>query len=517
MMDATPSRLGKVLQVLPQRYAGPGGALAILRDGAVLEQHCWGWADMARRLPFTPQTPFPVCSITKQFTCALLLDQFPDPTVLDGDVRRYLPTLQGKAPGIVDLCNNQSGLRDYWALAMLCGAPVEGVFGPEDARWLIGRAETLHFAPGTRSSYCNQNFRIVSDMVADRAGQDFATLLRERVLALAGMPRAALNPDTSSIAGGTLGYEGTAEKGFRAAVNRIHWTGDAGLAASLEDMIAWERFIDATRDDAEGLYHRLSRPQWFRDGAEAQYGFGLGHGKLHRRRATSHGGGLRGFSSFRAYLPEERISVVVLFNHLSEARAAALDLLGAVLDEMPEPEPEAPLPPWAGRYVEAETGLAVCLEAEGKKFRLHYASRPEMLAPAADGAYTGSGTVVRQVDGALRMERRPDNLSAPLIPCESGETDDVEGTFHASELASDITCVRAGSVLYGACSGPFGQGEMHALLPFGPDRFLMSCPRALDHTAPGDWTLHFHRNSAGRVAGLTAGCWLARGVQYVRR
>ena len=65
--------------------------------------------------------------------------------------------------------------------------------------------------------------------------------------------------------------------GFIPAVNRINWTGDAGIVASLEDMIAWERFIDATRDDAEGLYRRLSVSPSFADGTPAQYGFGLAH------------------------------------------------------------------------------------------------------------------------------------------------------------------------------------------------------------------------------------------------
>jgi hypothetical protein len=39
---------------------------------------------------------------------------------------------------------------------------------------------------------------------------------------------------------------------------------------------------------------------------------------------------------------------------------------------------------------------------------------------------------------------------------------------------------------------------------------------ALDHTPFGDWTLAFQRDSLGRVAGITIGCWRARGIRYRR-
>jgi D-aminopeptidase len=57
---------------------------------------------------------------------------------------------------------------------------------------------------------------------------------------------------------------------------------------------------------------------------------------------------------------------------------------------------------------------------------------------------------------------------------------------------------------------------MQPLLPFAPDIWLLPCPRALDHAAPGDWTLRFERDSAGTVTGVRVGCWLARDIAYTR-
>jgi D-aminopeptidase len=109
-----------------------------------------------------------MCSITKQFTCAVVLESFPDPSMLDGDVRARLPLLGQSAPGALHLCHNQSGLRDYWAVAMLHGSPAEAPFGDSEAARVIGGTKTLQFTPGTRSSYVNQNFRLLSDIMQER-------------------------------------------------------------------------------------------------------------------------------------------------------------------------------------------------------------------------------------------------------------------------------------------------------------------------------------------------------------
>jgi D-aminopeptidase len=516
-MSASMTRLDKALATLPRQYAGPGGAVAVVRNGETLVRHSWGWADVERRLPFTPQTMSLVCSITKQFTCSLLMDQFPDPTVLNGDLTDFLPALQQPSPGILDLAHNQSGFRDYWASAMLCGAPVEGFFGPEDARRLIARTRTLHFQPGTRYSYVNQNFRLLGDIIERRTGQDFATLLRTRILDLAGMPHAVLNADTSAVAGGTVGYEGSVEDGFRPAVNRIYWTGDAGLAASLDDMIAWERFIDATREDADGLYNRLSAPQYFRDGTVASYGFGLGRATFLGRPGTCHGGGLRGWRSFRLYMPSERVSVVVLFNHMADPRAAAIDVLTAVLDEQPAAPASIAPTGWDGRYEEPETGLSVRIETlPDHRIRLHYAPGPDLLTQTDEAAATGTGVSLRRDADGIWMTRPLDNLSTRLRPSDGEPTADIEGVFHSEELDADLNCVSAGGALYGAFSGDLGQGAMQPLLPFAHDTWLLPCPRALDHAAPGDWTLKFQRDAAGKVSGVRVGCWLARDVAYTR-
>jgi D-aminopeptidase len=333
------------------------------------------------------------------------------------------------------------------------------------------------------------------------------------------METAFLAADTRAMPDGTEGYEGTQIAGFRPAENRIVWTGDAGLGASLNDMIAWERHIDRTRDDPASLYARLSAPVAFADGTPAQYGFGLGRRTQWGRAITAHGGALRGWRSHRVHVATERVSVVVLFNHLSDAHAAAMALLAALLGEPAEAphDATAPMLPMAGAYIEPETGLSVRIEpGPPGKVSLRYDRHPDELAIQPDGSAGTDGPRLRPGEGGLWMDRPGENQSSRLHPLEGPPRRDVGGRFRCAELDAELSVVDAGGALYGAFSGFLGQGRMELLDHVAADVWALPCPRALDHTPPGDWTLAFRRDDAGRVVSVRVGCWLARNLVYDR-
>jgi len=511
------SRLDQTLEALPQRYQGPGGAVAVVRDGELSDWRVWGWANAERRIPFTRETLFRMCSITKQFTCGLVLDAFPDPSVLDDDVRSRLPHLEQTPPITRHLCHNQSGLRDYWAVAMLQGALAEQPFGNEDAFRIIRSTRTLQFTPGTRYSYANQNFVILSDILEQRTGLGFAELLRTRIFDKVGMESALLAADTRAMPDGTEGYEGTQTNGYRVAKNRILWTGDAGIAGCLDDMIAWERYIDATRDDPGALYSRLSTPVTFDDGCPAGYGFGLGRRRVMGRQITGHGGALRGWSCYRFYSPADRVSVVVAFNHMADARGAAMDLFAAAINEdQPARPPVGASPAWLGAYLDPETELAARVDVAPDGLRLRFAQAPEVLDYQESGAGHDNDVRLRVDGGRLSMERPYDNQTSLLDPCVAGPTTDLSGRYRCEEFDAEITVIGDTGIFYGGFSGFLGNGRMELLEPIGVDVMALPCPRALDHSAPGDWTLIARRNDKDDIVGLTVGCWLARRLPYER-
>lgn len=517
MIDA--ARLDRAIADIPERYAGPGGALAVIKDGALVAEHAWGLADLDRRIPWTASTLSPICSISKEFTCAVLLDQLGDPAVLDEALKRRLPLLEETPPRTIDLANNQSGLRDYWALTVLCGAMPEGEFRPADSTALISRTRTLHFKPGTRYSYSNGNFRILSEMLEDRVGAPFADLVVRRMLRPIGMERAQFCPETSRMAGDAVGYEGNPGFGFVPAVNRIHWSGDAGISASLEDMITFEQWIDAGRGDPDHLYRRISKQPYFSDGRPAQYGLGLARFEVDGTPATSHGGGLRGWRSHRIHLAADRLSVVVLFNHHADARAAGLDLIAAVRGKDPAPKSGRNADDsWRGNYFDPESGLLVQLQPRSDgRLRVKFSTGGDVLDIAEDGAARSAVMTLTRAGDGFHMERPGDNIRARIVPVPAKPcAKDAEGGYFSRELEASFTCRNLGGAIFGGFEGFLGRGPMMPMRPVGDDIWTLSCTRSMDAPAPGDWTVRFIRKDDGTVGSVEIGCWLARHVLFDR-
>jgi len=96
------------------RDTTPGGAVATMRDGAVLLARGYGVADLEHNVPITAETVFYLASVSKQCTAAtinlLVLDQ---KLGLDDDVRKYVPELPiyQRPITIRHLMHHTSGLR----------------------------------------------------------------------------------------------------------------------------------------------------------------------------------------------------------------------------------------------------------------------------------------------------------------------------------------------------------------------------------------------------------------------
>lgn len=509
--------LAAAVASLPERFKGPGGAVGVMKDGEVIVREAWGYADPDTGLEMTPSRLMPICSISKQMTCGVLLDLVGDPSSLDERLADALPNLEGRRPTVRELCDNRSGLRDYWALTVLHGAHHEGVFRREDARPLFARMKTTHFEPGSQYSYSNGNFRILSDLLEEKSGRSLAELYQTYIFGPAGMRDARLAADTAVPLNGTVGHEGNAAMGWFPATNRIFWSGDAGVAATLDDMLAWERFIDATRNDANALYGRLSAPSTFADGRPARYGMGLAHDRIDEVAITGHGGALRGFRIRRLHAAAERLSVVVMFNHEADAHAAALFVMRAALGRPSAPRNGTSADPsWAGRYVEPASGLSLDVAAHGNAILANLGGGPEVLSFGEDGIARSTGMLLSRENGGIRLDRPGDNLRGLAVRLDGDGARDIAGRYWSKETESTLEIEAVGPAFAGRFDGFLGRGPMHPLRPFAGDVWRLATPRGMDAPAPGDWTVRVRRSARGAVEGITIGCWLARNVAFAR-
>lgn len=556
----------QILEATSARYRGPGGAVAVVKDGELLGQHVWGYADMDKRILMEPTTMMPICSISKQMLCAVLLDleRNPPPAVasrgpvreqLQNKLREMLPPGLCESSGLTiqHLCDNQSGIRDYWALTTLWGAKPEDAFSLDtDAPGMRARIKSLHFEPGSRYSYANTNFHILARLVESVTGQPLGELLRERVFGPADMATARLCADTAAHPPPCVGYEGDERRGFLPARNRIEWSGDAGVVASLEDMVAYEKHLDRLWRQAAGpggppnpdgaplnWYQTAAQRQHvkFSDGRAARYRYGLGHTVIEGTdlHAMGHGGGLRGFHLQRLHQPSGRLSVVALFNHGADAGGATRYILREVLGLGPPAPPRQPgdpdpVPGWFGDFLDPETMLLAAVRpGAAGEVAFTFAGDAETLRVEGSGGETDgdrgaravSRSMVASINGdTLSADRFLDNLrltAVRLTPRESSRMDaTLQGTYRCDEIESVFYCSGQGDMRYGSFDGPMGKGPVLLMRYVGDDVWAIACPRGLDEPAPGDWTVVFHRDERNAVTGFTVGCWLARKLQFTK-
>lgn len=530
----------EILDSVALRYRGPGGAVAVLKDGELVGQRVWGYADMNEQIPLTAETLMPICSITKQFVCALLLDLYRNPTpAMDakGDVRKQMTDqlsellrpeiVQGTGLTIEHLCDMQSGLRDYWAMTTLWGAKPDDEFLIErDCPPALDRTRSFHFKPGTEYSYCNVNFHVVARAIERVTGEPLGKLLVERILRPAGMKTAVLCPNTAHQPPPCVGYEGDEQHGYFPAVNRMEWSGDAGLVASLTDMIAWEKYLEKESSDPRSWYHTVCQKQTFTDGNHAAYHYGMIHVDIDGVDSYVHGGALRGYRLQRSHAPKEHLSAVVMFNHESDTSSAVDDVMRAILHK-PKPQNDPSVEPsadWFGTFLDQDTQLAITVAKSSKAGEVlvtyadHLGPSPLRLTDAKTGK---AKDMAASIDGdRLQIHRVKENRklnTQRLVPRDASLKDtSLKGRYECTEAGSTFHCSGDAGMLYGAFEGYLGKGFASPMRYLGDDVWVLTCARGLDAPAPGDWTVVFHRDEAGVVKRFTIGCWLARKLEFTK-
>ena len=143
----------------------------------------------------------------------------------------------------------------------------------------------------------------------------------------------------------------------------------------------------------------------------------------------------------------------------------------------------------------------------------------EVLHQQGPGVLASEETRVERQGDGLRMRRRRDNLDTLLQPLPVVETADgaaLAGEYRCGETGGTLRLEARDGAVFALFTGRLGQGRMEPVLPAGPDVWLLRTRRSMDAPAPGDWTLMLRRDAQGAVAGLTLGCWLARGLDFTR-
>jgi CubicO group peptidase (beta-lactamase class C family) len=327
--------LTALLQARIERWrvktGAPGVSVAIVFPDGTRWEGVSGLADVKTRQLVTPDTAFPVASVSKTFTSALILDLVAEGKLsLDRSARSYLPSLPiDKRITIRQLLDHTSGLRDFF-LDRRINAALQGdprrTWSPAMAFRYVGK---LLGKPGTVWHYSNTNY-LVLGMIAEAVGKaPVADQLRTRFIDPLGMgdtwyqaverPRAPLatayqlrgtNPTAKPI---PLS-DGSSIAPFTSVVTAAGAAGS--IASTARDLARWaEALYGGDALDPAALALLLGH---ISDTAPLHppipYGFGVQGVPVAGNPALGHSGRFLGARAAIRWLPRERLAIAVVTN-----------------------------------------------------------------------------------------------------------------------------------------------------------------------------------------------------------
>jgi N-acyl-D-amino-acid deacylase len=299
----------------------PGATVMVIRNDEVLYAAGYGSADLEHGVPITPQTPFRLASVSKQFTSmAIMILADRGELSYDDPMVKYLPELErfGETITLRHLLTHTSGLPDYYDV--LEAASTEHMPDTEQAmQFLAAWGEPPLFAPGERYEYSNPGYEMLALVVERVSGQDFGRFLEDNIFAPLGMKNTVTvvrDRAPTEIPNRALGYarrEGAFELLDDHQLNYI--LGSGGLYSSVEDLALWNSALDGETLVSRATLEAAWTPVELAGGETYPYGFGwrLGdYGGLGPRMC--HSGHWLGFSNFLVRYPSQRVTIIVLSN-----------------------------------------------------------------------------------------------------------------------------------------------------------------------------------------------------------
>ena len=208
----------RIGEQVANQQAAPGFSFLVWSHGSVVFAKGYGLADVASKIPVTPDTRFAVGSISKQITAAaiLLLAQ-QNKLSLEDKLAKYLPQMPNAVTITLRMLLNQdSGLHNFpntrehnW--------PTSGTIPPEKLIAIL-KTDKPDFAPGEKWEYSNTNYAVLAYVVSRASGISYPDFLTRNIFTPLGM--SSSDSGFASQANTATPYEGSPGN-FRPAEPRI--------------------------------------------------------------------------------------------------------------------------------------------------------------------------------------------------------------------------------------------------------------------------------------------------------
>ena len=334
--------LSPLFEKILKQWSVPGAAIGIIKDNKITFAQGYGVEDLETEKAITPDTAFPIASISKAFTgtcISILCDRgylkWQD-RVMDhlDHFQLYDPWVTQNFK-ILDLLCHRSGLP---AQSLNCMAP----WGYTRNR-IRDSLKYVKPASSFRSEYAYHNalYLYVEDLIKKYTNLSYPDFLKHYIFTPLGMKNVVVGRGAAKqldhfITGHVLDEE---TKTIVKPIDFSHFSDvfyeAGGIVASLNDVMKWMQ-CQINRGDgliSPQMWDFMQTPQV---SIEPQLSYGMGWRLLDDRphRVISHGGLIQGIKNLLAYVPELKSGIVVL-SSLTDSDAP-FSIVHSFLDDLME-------------------------------------------------------------------------------------------------------------------------------------------------------------------------------------
>jgi CubicO group peptidase (beta-lactamase class C family) len=422
MRATKPEYIDRVVTGLLFRFEqarGPGMTIGVVRGDQLSVHRSAGYANIEAGIALGPTTSFRIASVSKQFTCALILMMAAEGLLcVDDDIRDWLPQWPdfGHRITLDHLMHDTSGIRDMLEVMRLGGMDLDQPCGSQDLMEALCRQRNLNFQPGARYLYSNSGFMLLGRVAETAGGAPLETLLERRIFAPLGMAATRHTPSAAEdVAGLAVGYLPLPSGGWQRAKHRFALGGEGGLISSVPDLAQWHRWLCSAA--GETVARGLSTVLPFAGGAVGRYGRGVGLGEYRGLALVEHGGLWPGYRAAFIRVRDRRLGLIAMTNDTAvDPQEAAYRLLDADIDELPPTGPIARAEPSGSvarqqkRWVNETFDATIDVTREGTRlvsaFRYGVEMKLRELKDGQWGIAGGTTPIVLRLrsDGLLEME-----------------------------------------------------------------------------------------------------------------
>ena len=176
------------------------GTVLVSRDGTLLINQGYGFADVEWNIPNVPEGKFRLGSLTKQFTAAsILLLEEQGKLKVEDPVSKYVPDAPPawEKITIFNLLTHSSGIPNFTSFPDY--RTTEGKDTTPQELVARFRDKPLDFPPGTKFSYSNSGYILLGYILEKVSGQTYADFLQKNLFAPLGMSDTGVDSNTAIL------------------------------------------------------------------------------------------------------------------------------------------------------------------------------------------------------------------------------------------------------------------------------------------------------------------------------